>query len=207
MISELESAFWSEEGDKVKTVFLDTETTGFEPGNVVQLSYVIVDKQHEPVAQNFWFAVDYVEPGAERIHGMSVEILRQLSGGQVFADVSGIVARDLSDSLLITHNVAFDRRFLETELQRCQRAWPARETFCTMQHFTPILRLPGNYGYKWPRLEELMGYLHISAEDVQEKALQLFGTDAVGAHDARFDCTAVLECYQASVSAGLLLPR
>jgi DNA polymerase III epsilon subunit-like protein len=189
------------------TVFLDTETTGFTPGNVVQLSYVIVDAQREPVARNFWFAVDYVEPDAERIHGMSVEVLKELSRGRIFADASDIVTHDLSGSLLVTHNVEFDRLFLETELRRCQKAWPAPETFCTMQHFTPILQLPGYYGYKWPKLEELMRYLHVLAEDVQQRARQLFGTDAVGAHDARFDCTAVLKCYQASVAAGILLPR
>ncbi len=189
------------------TVFLDTETTGFKPGNVVQLSYVIVGGQEEPVARNFWFSVDYVEPEAERVHGMSVEVLKELSHGRVFADASEIVTHDLSGSLVVTHNVQFDRLFLETELRRCQSVWPARETFCTMQHFTPILRLPGNYGYKWPRLEELMRYLHVPAEDVQQRAHQLFGTDAVGAHDARFDCTAVLECYRASVAAGLFLPR
>lgn len=31
----------------MNTVFLDTETTGFNPENVVQLSYVIVDGQKE----------------------------------------------------------------------------------------------------------------------------------------------------------------
>lgn len=191
----------------MKTVFLDTETTGFKPGNIVQLSYVIVGEQKESVARNFWFSVDYVEPEAERVHGMSVKVLRELSRGRVFADASDTVTHDLSNSLVVTHNVEFDRLFLETELQRCQRAWPARETFCTMQHFTPILQLPGNYGYKWPRLDELMRYLHVPAEDVQQRARQLFGTDAVGAHDARFDCTAVLECYQAAVAAGLPLPR
>lgn len=32
----------------MNTVFLDTETTGFKLGNVVQLSYAIVDEQKEP---------------------------------------------------------------------------------------------------------------------------------------------------------------
>jgi len=32
----------------VTTIFLDTETTGFKLGNVVQLSYAIVDGQKEP---------------------------------------------------------------------------------------------------------------------------------------------------------------
>lgn len=189
------------------TVFLDTETTGLKPGHVVQLSYIIVDRQKEPLTRNFWFAVDYVEPDAERIHGMSVEVLRELSRGRIFADASEFVTHDLSDSLVVTHNVAFDRLFLETELQRCQRVWPARETFCTMRHFTPILQLPSNCGYKSPRLDELMRYLNVSAEEVQQRARQLFGGDAVGAHDARFDCTAVLECYQASVAAGMLSPQ
>lgn len=76
-----------------------------------------------------------------------------------------------------------------------------------MQHSTPILQLPGNYGYEWPTLDELMRYLHISAEDVQQRVRRLFGADDAGAHDARFGCTAVLECYRASVAAGMLLPR
>ncbi|MEN6388152.1 MAG: hypothetical protein ABFD13_04540 [Candidatus Cryosericum sp.] len=43
-------------------MFLDTRTTRFKPGNIVQLSHVVVGEEKESVTGGFWFSVDYVEP-------------------------------------------------------------------------------------------------------------------------------------------------
>ncbi|MBQ9709781.1 MAG: hypothetical protein IJV67_04100 [Clostridia bacterium] len=55
-------------------LFFDTETTGLMPGRIVQLSYVM-QTANEVRAKNFFFAVDYVEPSAQAVHGFSPQKL------------------------------------------------------------------------------------------------------------------------------------
>ncbi len=52
----------------MKMIFFDTETTGITPGNICQLSYIVVDTGVKPTkteGKNVFFAVEYVEPEAE----------------------------------------------------------------------------------------------------------------------------------------------
>lgn len=39
----------------MKRIFLDTETTGFSPGQIGQLSMIIDEDGNEPVAKNYFF--------------------------------------------------------------------------------------------------------------------------------------------------------
>ena len=66
-------------------LYLDTETTGLYPGEICQLSYIMQDKDGA-TAKNFFFAVKDVEYGAYLVHGFSVQILKELSGGKTFSD-------------------------------------------------------------------------------------------------------------------------
>ena len=63
-------------------LFFDTETTGLNPGNICQLSYIIVDGDNME-SNNYFFKVDYVEPGAQRVHGLSVDKLFKLSNNKI----------------------------------------------------------------------------------------------------------------------------
>jgi len=59
-----------------------------------------------------------------------------------------------------------------------------------MKYFENIIKLKGKYGkYKWPKLEETMNFLGIDSESEGfKKGLeQLYGSDGIGFHDARFD--------------------
>ena len=60
-------------------IYFDTETTGLCPGRIIQLSY-IKESENEAIGKNFYFAVDYIEPSAQAVHGISVEKLKELSG-------------------------------------------------------------------------------------------------------------------------------
>ncbi|MDZ7715500.1 MAG: hypothetical protein U5J95_04740 [Balneolaceae bacterium] len=52
---------------------------------------------------------------------------------------------------------------------------------CTKEIGTDICKIPGNYGYKWPTLEEL--YNHLFDDKFEES------------HDALNDAKAVADCF------------
>lgn len=73
---------------EMKTAYLDTETTGLNPGQIAQLSMIVVDMSTNRMSgtYNYFFTVDNMEPGAENVHGFSKEKLDILSKGARFAD-------------------------------------------------------------------------------------------------------------------------
>jgi DNA polymerase III epsilon subunit-like protein len=186
----------------MKKVFLDTETTGLEPGEIVQLTYCICDrnvKGEEKVvlAKNFFFSVDYVEPSAEAVHGFDVKTLKSLSRGQTFKDVAREVAEDLKGGIFIAHNFKFDKKFVAAEFDRLNAVdWTPKEFFCTMEYFKPIVKAKTRTGgLKSPKLEETMDFLKVNKNTVLEGANRLFNCDTVGFHDARYDVAGLVSCY------------
>lgn len=186
----------------MKKIFLDTETTGLRPGEIVQLTYCICDINSEGVekvsfAKNFFFAVDYVEPSAEAVHGFSVHRLNSLSKGQTFKDVADEIADDLKGGIFIAHNVKFDKNFVATEFDRLYNInWTPSDFFCTMEYFKPIVKAETKDGrIKFPRLEETMSFLKIDKDIVMRGAKRLFNCDDVSFHDARYDVAALVSCY------------
>lgn len=182
----------------MKKIFLDTETTDLKPGQVCQLSYIIEDAG-ELTGRNYFFRVDRMSEGAQAVHGFTLEYLSQFGR---FADSAAAIERDLAGSLIICHNAYFDMGYLRTEFGRCGRAFE-HPSFCTMRHFTNICRIPGPYGWKWPKLEELMPMLEINAPGAVELELKLYGWGAK-AHDSRFDTAGLYLCYTEGVKLGYI---
>ncbi len=173
-------------------IYLDTETTGLYPGQICQLSYIIQDG-YKVVAKNYFFSVDYVEPGAQMVHGFSVEKLDKLSNGKDFSCFIDEIERDiLNADLVIAHNSQFDFNFLGKEFERCRREFFVKQSFCSMKGMTAVCKLPKTrgLGYKYPKLSELTAYLGVSDKDVEENTVKLYG-NTVGYHDARFDTVAL----------------
>jgi DNA polymerase-3 subunit epsilon len=120
---------------------------------------------------------------ATRIHGISHD--RALAEGKAVREALDLFVRELDFPFdaLIAHNLEFDRSVVGAEMIRA--ALPVRlfdrPSLCTMTSTTNLLRLPGPYGFKWPKLEELHVYL--------------FGTAYDGAHDAARDVDACARCF------------
>jgi len=189
----------------LKKIFLDTETSGFKPGQICQLTYTITVDDKVESAKNFFLACDYIDPGAEKVHGFSVDRLLNLSGGKTFKDIAEEVAEDLKDGIFIAHNVSFDIDFVKTEIERAGYAFEIADKFCTMAYFTDIIKLTGKYGkYKWPKLEETMNFLGIDSESKGfNKGLQrLYGYDGISFHDARFDVCGLVMVYYKALKMG-----
>lgn len=178
-------------------IILDTETTDYTPGQIAQLSYILVNDGEIDRGENYFFAVESMSRGAEKVHGFSEKMLRELSGGRTFADQLDRFRDDFMDRRMVAHNAPFDRSFLSTEFARLGLSY-VPNTFCTMRQSTQIARIPhpSRGGYKWPTLEEALRALEISPEEVNALASKVFGGGESAFHDARFDSAATWLIYR-----------
>jgi DNA polymerase-3 subunit epsilon len=132
-----------------------------------------------------------MDPAAEAVHGFSLEKLYELSNGQYFEDLLEKFITDFEEAdFVIGHNVNFDVKFLKSELQDMCIDYEPKHTFCTMQYYKDICRIPrANGENKNPKLEEVVNFLNITKQQILKKCEQLFEGSG-NYHDARFDTTA-----------------
>ena len=178
----------------MKRIVFDIEATGLSEAQICQLSYLIVDDSGV-VGKNQFFAVDDMNPDAEAVHGFSMEMLEELSGGLRFADLASAIYEEFaSANLFIGHNIAADVRYLQMEFARLDMKLPKIPTFCTMNHFTSDvnLKMKVNIGRpKPPKLIELCEYFELTEEGIAAKAQEWFGDGnrhlsvRFGSHPAR----------------------
>lgn len=178
-------------------LFFDTETTGI-PRNykapasdlqnwprLVQIAWLLVDEGGHEVAS----AEHIIKPAgfstpkdAAKVHGITTEMARQ--NGVDLEPVLAEIASDIQKaSALVAHNMPFDEKVLGAEFLRSghPNILESKKRKCTMQGATEFCRLPGQYGYKWPTLQELYG--------------KLFNEHLEGAHQALVDVRACARCY------------
>lgn len=179
------------------TLYFDTETTGMLPGHVIQLSYIL-DDGIDIICKNFYFAVGYIEPRAQEVHGISVERLKILSDGKTFDFYADEIYDDFSSAdVIVAHNFKFDLAFMIAEFKYLDRIFRYKESFDTMRYFTDIMKLPRTScrGYKYPRLSELKDFAEVYDYDVSKFVMDNFKGAGCGFHDARFDTAAMyLSC-------------
>ncbi|WP_459202512.1 3'-5' exonuclease [Methanococcus sp. CF] len=181
-------------------VFLDTETTGLHPGQIAQLSYLVTDEDlNLKKVFNQYYSVDHMSRSAAKVHGLTMDILDELSNGMTFEDTVDEVREDLEDSVIIGHNISFDIRFLKAEFERLGPEYIPKDKFCTMFHFTPICKLPGQKRYKRPKLVELMEFLEQCPNEGLDFTKKVYGCSDVGFHDARYDTGILYLCYKKGV--------
>ncbi len=186
-----------EEGLGLSLLFFDTETTGV-PRNykapasdlknwprLVQIAWLLADDDGGEIesAEYIVKPEGFTIPAeAARIHGISTEMA--IRDG---LDIKNVLAEALiclgKVSQLVGHNIDFDEKILGAELLRAghPNCVETKQRLCTMRSATDYCRLPGPYGYKWPKLEELHR--------------KLFNQPLDGAHRALVDVRACAKCY------------
>lgn len=169
----------------------DTETTGLplfkkspdhpDQPHLVQLAYVVFH-QGKPVRTNAVLIDSNFEssPEAERVHRKTM-ILRRLYGQLAVNALDEFLTLANRVELVVAHNFKFDALMIERTIRYfvCNDFLP-RNVFCTMLATTDLIKLPGPYGFKWPKLDE--AYRHF-----------IHGAGIVNAHDALADVNACAE--------------
>ena len=165
---------------------------------------------HDIKINNYFFKVDYVEPVAEGVHGLSVKELQKLSNNKGFKDNINLIKRDFDNAdLLVGHNISFDLKFITSEYSKSGSNFSYNDILCTMKYFTNICKISKSKGsgYKWPRLEELTSFFNISDQDIMKTTEKLFKARGLGYHDARFDTVATYLSYMRGLEKGLIFDK
>jgi DNA polymerase-3 subunit epsilon len=153
---------------------------------VVQLGWMLFSERGSMVMQREWIIKPegYVIPEeATAVHGITNEQAKQGAELQeVLCELSNHIA---TADTVVCHNAAFDLPIIQAEFYRaflfgCDMFANLKQV-CTMRTATPLCKLPGPYGYKWPKLTELHQYL--------------FGCGYDGEHSALSDARATARCY------------
>ena len=187
-----------------KFMIFDTETTGLpvrgadvidkRQPRIVQFAALMMQEDGRILHEvNLTVKSDIPIPAeASRIHGITDEVAAQGVDPLLMVVVYEQLAKQAD--MLVAHNAAYDLPRLEAATVWCNREWkkPPR-TFCTMQYLTPVMKLPGRHGYKWPRLSEAYRYM--------------FKKDMENAHDAMGDVRATAQVFLNLLNEdGFILP-
>lgn len=187
-------------------LFFDTETTGL-PRNwkapvtdlnnwprMVQIAWILCDDEGNRIEtsnyiikpENFTIPVE-----ASRIHGISTEKANN-EGKDLEVVLLQFNELVKEADFIVAHNISFDEKIIGAEFLRkgINSDFDKKRKLCTMQASTNYCKLPGPYGYKWPKLSEL----HI----------KLFGEDFKEAHDASVDINATEKCFWEMRSIGII---
>lgn len=180
-----------------KYLFFDTETTGLPrdykaPSSdtrnwprMVQLAWILTDEngtrlnERNRIVKPEGFTIPAEAAG---LHGITTE--RAMEEGQPLTEVISQFLTDLGEAgFIVGHNIAFDKKIVGAELVRLGRedVMPGKRSLCTMMASIDYCKLPGPYGFKYPKLEELHR--------------KLFGRGFEDAHNALNDICATEKCF------------
>lgn len=179
-------------------LFFDTETTGLPKDykapssdldnwscRLVQLSWIMKDEKQNLLSQgDFIIKPEGFEIPAEssNVHGITTEIAKEKGLDLKKAVYYFLGACRMAD-LIIGHNVNYDMHVVGAELIR---TWGKDfienlPTADTMLASIDLCKIPGKYGYKYPKLMELHN--------------KLFGCDFEDAHNSFADISATEKCF------------
>jgi DNA polymerase III subunit epsilon len=187
-------------------LFFDTETTGL-PANwkapvtdlsnwprMVQIAWIFSDDEGNRLESADFIVKPegYTIPsGAARVHGITTE--RAIQEGKKLHDVLSTFNDLVGEAkFLIAHNISFDEKIIGAEFLRSgiQSDFGRKKMICTMLSSTEYCRIPGPYGFKWPKLTELH--------------LKLFGEGFDEAHNAAVDINATEKCFWEMKARGVI---
>ena len=131
-----------------REIVLDTETTGLDPKSghrVIEIACIEIE-DYLPTGRNFHRFIDpqrEIDPEAEKVHGIS---RRSLHGKPTFdhADICDAFLDFVGDAPVVAHNAAFDRGFINHELEQAGRPTvPTAQWICTWE--LAKAKFPGMY--------------------------------------------------------------
>jgi len=187
-------------------LFFDTETTGI-PKNwkapvtdldnwprLVQIAWLLYDNEQNLIEEKNYiirpegYSIPYE---ATQIHKISTDIASATGNDltRVLKEFSLIIEKAQT---IIAHNLSFDEKIVGAEFIRKSvgNSLSSKKKICTMEETTNFCAIPGNYGYKWPKLSELY--------------YKLFNRELEEAHNASVDIKATAKCFWELKRQGLI---
>jgi len=190
-------------------LFFDTETTGL-PRNykapvtdsdnwprLIQLSWIITDIDGKSILErNVLIRPNgYKIPSdVSKLTGITTE--KALNEG---FDITEVLMEFLSDfekvNTIVGHNIDFDLNIVRAEFYRLKikENLEAKPSVCTMKSSTDFCKLPGYYGYRFPKLQVLYK--------------KLFGEEFNNAHNAASDVAATRRCFFELLKRGIIITK
>ena len=187
----------------MRILVFDTETSGLNPqwNVILQLSYQIVDSESWETVKtvNHYFSwpddESRITPDAIRVNGLTKDVLSQKPLSDRKPALEEFVSDKDSCDLLVAHNLEFDKKFIiascrEEGVKYANSGWS--QSYDTMKRTTNFCQIPKAYGtgYKWPKLIELAGCLHIDLSDI-------------ALHDSSGDVELTKRCFVQLVRSGV----
>lgn len=187
----------SSSSKEIQFLFFDTETTGL-PKNwkasykelnnwprLVQIAWIVADINGNILSENSFIIKPQnfsIPDEATKVHKISTQKAIQ-NGSDIQLILKKFNESVSSSDYIVAHNINFDINVVASELFRLQIDSEIfdKKQICTMEQTTNFCKLPGNYGYKFPKLSELYQKLFHSTFDE--------------AHDASVDVKATLKCF------------
>ena len=179
-------------------LFFDTETTGV-PKNynapssdlenwscrLVQIAWILTSDNGTTLSQgNFIIKPEGFEipQAATDVHGITTETALEVGEDLKKVMYYFLGAAKCAD-VIVGHNISYDMHVAGAELIR---TWgkdyiESIPTICTMKSSIEFCAIPGKYGNKFPKLQELHK--------------KLFGSEFDDAHDAMADILATQKCF------------
>ncbi|MEZ4878518.1 MAG: exonuclease domain-containing protein [Flavobacterium sp.] len=183
--------------EKKLLLFFDTETTGLPKDwkapiskldnwpRLVQIAWKVYDNNGKLIESKS----DIIKPEnfeipheASQVHGITTSLANDI-GKDLNEVLESFMHYVKQSNTIIAHNLSFDEKVIASELYRLNILNPFKnkERICTMEKSTNICKIEGNFGYKWPKLQELHQYL--------------FGEEFEEAHNAEIDIKATADCF------------
>jgi DNA polymerase III epsilon subunit-like protein len=161
---------------------------------MIQIAWILADETGNVIdARDFIIKPEgFVIPkAASDVHGITTE--KALSEGKDLYSILLTFNELINEANhLVAHNISFDEKIVGAEFIRknIRSSLFKKPRLCTMNASTDYCKIPGPYGYKWPKLSELH--------------LKLFGEDFDNAHDAAADIGATAKCFWALRKKGII---
>lgn len=139
--------------------FIDFETTGFSPkkgDRIVEAAVVTTDWNGNVLGQFETLVNPLREVTGTEIHQLTAEMLSQAPR---FSEIADDLLFHLKDKIIVGHNLSFDLKFLEAELERHYKRQFIFQGMCTLQlskYLFPTLPVR--------RLEALCEFLDVELE-------------------------------------------
>ena len=180
----------------MKFLFFDTETTGLpkkwnapveEINNwprLVQIAWQVYDQnknlieEHEYIVKPDGFSIP---SEATKVHKINTQ--KAYETGEDLKEVLCFFYKSVDNAdILVAHNYKYDYAIIASEFLRngYKNVLKSKNNICTMLSTTNFCKIPGPYGFKWPKLEELYSILF---------------SESFNAHNALDDIRATSRCF------------